>query len=368
MSAPPRRDAAAQPPGRGLADRLRARLAGGVTLLTTGGGGPSIDYAVPPGDPGLFGPDAVCWRVHADFASMMTGGIAALLLQALHPLALAGVWDHSTFRTDILGRLRRTATFVAGTTFGNRADALALIERVKTIHAAVTGTAPDGRPYRADDPALLTWVHVAEVSSFLAAHLRYVNPALSGAEQDRYYAETALIATLLGARDVPASRAEIAAYLERMRSELVASDRTREVIRVLRDTPVPRAAMKPAAALLFHAGVDLLPDWAQRQLDLAALAPVRRVVARPGIRLIAPVFRWALVNGASKRARRRAAATPDSSVAPTPVASATSDAPPAVPQWPHPNGSGDASGASSTPAPAHTGHPAAAAGEPPTPR
>ncbi|WLE58082.1 DUF2236 domain-containing protein [Burkholderia plantarii] len=363
MSAPPRRDAAAPPPGRGLADRLRAWLAGGVTLLTTGGGGPSIDYAAPPGDPGLFGPEAVCWRVHADFASMMTGGIAALLLQALHPLALAGVWDHSTFRTDILGRLRRTATFVAGTTFGNRADALALIKRVKTIHAAVTGTAPDGRPYRASDPALLTWVHVAEVSSFLAAHLRYVNPALSGAEQDRYYAETALIATLLGARDVPASRVEIAAYLERMRGELVASDRTREVIRVLRDAPVPRAAMKPAAALLFHAGVDLLPDWAQRQLDLATLAPVRRVVARPGIRLIAPVFRWALVNGASKRARRRAAATPHTSVALVPPAS---NAPPAAPQRPHPNGSGDASSASTPSVPAQAGHPAATDGEPPT--
>ena len=95
------------------------------------------------GDPGLFGPEAVCWRVHADFTSMMTGGIAALLLQALHPLALAGVWDHSSFRTDILGRLRRTATFITGTTFGSRADALALIERVKSIHAHISGTAPD---------------------------------------------------------------------------------------------------------------------------------------------------------------------------------------------------------------------------------
>ena len=110
---------------------------------------------------------------------MMTGGVSALLLQALHPMALAGVWDHSTFRTDILGRLRRTATFIAGTTYGNKHDALALIERVKRIHLSVTGMAPDGRPYRASDPELLTWVHVAEVSSFLKAHLRYVNPLLS---------------------------------------------------------------------------------------------------------------------------------------------------------------------------------------------
>lgn len=289
-------------------EQVRKRLVAAVTHLTTGGGGPSLDFSSPPGDPGLFGPDAVCWRVHADFTSMMTGGIAALLLQALHPLALAGVWDHSTFRTDILGRLRRTATFISGTTFGNRADALALIERVKAIHARVSGTAPDGRPYRADDPALLTWVHVAEVSSFLAAHLRYVNPALPGELQDRYYAETARIAEMLGAQDVPRSRAEIAAYLTRMRPELEAGPRTFEVIRILMNAPVARPTMRPAATLVMHAGIDLLPLWAQDMLGLSRFAPLRRVVVQPGVRAVAPVLRWALVNGASKRARRRATA------------------------------------------------------------
>lgn len=309
----------------GFVGLLRTRLVAGVTMLTSGGGGPSIDYSSPPGDPGLFGPDAVCWRVHADFTSMMAGGIAALLLQALHPLALAGVWDHSSFRTDILGRLRRTATFVAGTTFASRADALHLIERVKTIHDGVTGIAPDGRAYRASDPALLTWVHVAEVSSFLAGYLRYVNPVLSGEEQDRYYAETSRIAVMLGAADVPCSRAEIAAYLHRMRGELVAGERTREVIRVLREAPVPRAVMRPASNLLFHAGVDLLPDWAQQQLGLASLASMRKIVARPGVRLMGPVMRWALVNGASKRSLRRAAAAPvPASAVPAPAAPAPS--------------------------------------------
>src|SRR5471030_2115126 len=124
-----------------LVKRVRSRLANGVTSLTTGSG-PSLDYSSPPGDPGLFGPDAICWKVHADFTSMMVGGVSALLLQTLHPLALAGVWDHSTFRSDILGRLRRTATFIAGTTYASRADALALIERVKTIHRQVKGIAP----------------------------------------------------------------------------------------------------------------------------------------------------------------------------------------------------------------------------------
>ncbi|MDR3097688.1 MAG: oxygenase MpaB family protein [Paraburkholderia sp.] len=284
-------------------------LAENVTHLTTGSG-PKLDYSSPAGDPGLFGPNAICWKVHADFAGMMAGGISALLLQALHPLALAGVWDHSTFRSDILGRLRRTATFIAGTTYGSRADALALIERVKKIHLAVTGTAPDGRAYRASDPALLTWVHVAEVSSFLAAYLRYVNPALPGEMQDQYYAEVALIAQLLGATEVPRSRAEVAAYLEAMRPELIASERTREVVRVLMEAPVPRPAMRPAGALMRHAGIDLLPPFAQQMLGFDRFALARRAMVQPGMRAVAPVLRWALVNGVSKRARRRAAAPP----------------------------------------------------------
>ncbi|KVE27992.1 histidine kinase [Burkholderia singularis] len=310
MSEPLRRHPAAPPISHPFVERVRARVAGGVTYLTTDGGGPSLDYSSPPGDPGLFGPDSVCWKVHADFTSMMTGGIAALLLQALHPLALAGVWDHSTFRTDILGRLRRTATFIAGTTYGSRDDAMRLIARVKAIHEAVVGTGTDGRPYRASDPALLTWVHVAEVSSFLAAHLRYVNPRLSGADQDRYYEETARIAELLGAAAVPKTRTDVSAYFAATRAELDASERTQEVVRILLNAPVPKPALRPAASLFFNAGIDLLPDWAQRMLGLSALAPVRRALVRPGVRIVAPMVRWALVNGVSKRARRRVAAAP----------------------------------------------------------
>jgi uncharacterized protein (DUF2236 family) len=226
----------------------------------------------------------------------------------LHPLALAGVWDHSTFRTDTLGRLRRTATFIAGTTYGNRHDALALIERVKRIHLGISGVAPDGRPYRASEPALLTWVHVAEVSSFMTAHLRYVNPLLPIAAQDQYFAETARIAAMLGASNIPGSRAAIDAYLQAMRPELVASERTREVVRILLSAPAPSVLMRPAGALMLNAGVDLLPDWAQAMLGFERYAALRRTLTRPGVRLVAPVIRWALVNGVSKRARRRVAA------------------------------------------------------------
>jgi uncharacterized protein (DUF2236 family) len=151
-------------------------------------------------------------------------------------------------------------------------------------------------------------VHVAEVSSFMTAHLRYVNPLLPIAAQNQYFAETARIAEMLGASNIPRSRAEIDAYLLAMQPELAASERTREVVRILMNTPAPSASMRPAGVLMLNAGVDLLPDWAQAMLGLQRYAALRRAVARPGVRLVAPVIRWALVNGVSKRARRRAAA------------------------------------------------------------
>src|SRR5471030_3017343 len=198
-----------------------------------------LDLENPKGDPGLFGPDSVSWQVHGDFSSMLIGGISALMLQALHPLALAGVWDHSNFREDMIGRLRRTSQFIAGTTFGSRKDADWLIEKVRTIHLQIIGTAPDGRPYAASDPDLLTWVHVGEVSSFLGAYLRYLNPSLSATDQDRYYAEVATIAERLGARDVPNSRQAVSDYLEQMRPQLLCDERSHEVLRLLLNAPAP---------------------------------------------------------------------------------------------------------------------------------
>lgn len=271
-----------------------------LTGLAIGG----VDYENPPGDPGLFGPDSVCWRVHGDFTSMMVGGISALLLQALHPLALAGVWDHSNFRQDLLGRLRRTGQFISGTTFGSQADAQRLIERVRAIHLNVTGHAADGRPYAAYDPDLLTWVHVAEVSSFLKAHLRYLNPALSSSDQDRYYAEVALIAESLGARGVPRSRAQIADYLQGIRPQLRCDDRSREIMHVLFNAPAPSALARPFGALMMQAGVELLPDWASDMLDLRQTLRQRQLI-QLGVRRTAPILRWAVRSGSVHRARRR---------------------------------------------------------------
>ncbi|WP_256830515.1 oxygenase MpaB family protein [Pseudomonas sp. Pse1] len=263
-----------------------------------------LDLENPKGDPGLFGPDSISWQVHGDFSSMLIGGISALMLQALHPLALAGVWDHSNFRQDMLGRLRRTGQFISGTTFGSRQDADWLIEKVRTIHLQVVGTAPDGRTYAASDPDLLTWVHVAEVSSFLAAHLRYRNPHLAPSDQDRYYAEIALIAERLGAREVPRSRQEIADYLERIRPQLLCDERSREVLRLLLNAPAPSRMAKPFGGLMMQAGIDLLPDWASAMLDVSQSALQRQLI-RASVRRSTPMLRWAVRNGSVQRARRR---------------------------------------------------------------
>ncbi|MGY1893312.1 histidine kinase [Pseudomonas asplenii] len=282
---------------------IRSRIENQLMSLTGLSLG-QLDLENPKGDPGLFGPDSISWQVHGDFSSMLIGGISALLLQALHPLALAGVWDHSNFREDMLGRLRRTSQFVSGTTFGSRRDADWLIEKVRIIHLQVVGTAPDGRPYAASDADLLTWVHVAEVSNFLAAHLRYRNPQLSGADQDRYYAEIAVIAERLGARNVPKSRQAVADYLQRMRPQLLCDERSREVLRLLLAAPAPSVLARPFGDLMMKAGIDLLPDWASDMLDVRQ-SSLQRQLIRASVRRSAPMLRWAMRNGSVQRAKRR---------------------------------------------------------------
>lgn len=241
---------------------------------------------------GLFGPDSVVWRVHGDVTTMMVGGVAALLLQMLHPAVLAGVWDHSKFRHDMLGRLRRTARFIALTSYGGRDEAEAAIARVRGIHHHVHGVLPDGTPYRADDPRLLAWVHVSEAVSFLDGWIRYAEPGMSRADQDRYFAEFAQVAEALGADPVPHSRAAATALIAEMRSELRHDERTREVARLLLEQPAPNLATKPFQAITFAAAVDLLPDWARRMHGRAS-PPLAAPALRLGTRGVAETLRWA---------------------------------------------------------------------------
>jgi uncharacterized protein (DUF2236 family) len=241
---------------------------------------------------GLFGPRAVAWRVHGDVTSMMVGGVAGLLLQMLHPAVLAGVWDHSNFRTDMHGRLRRTARFIALTTYGGRAEAEAVLARVKGIHDRVSGVLPDGMPYYANDPALLAWVHVTESVSFLAAWVRYAEPGMSGADQDRYFDEMARIGEALGADPVPRSRGEARRLMAAMRPKLRFDARTREVAGLVLNQPAANRLAEPLQALTMQAAVDLLPEWARRMHGLENPA-LSRPLVRAGTLGVARTLRWA---------------------------------------------------------------------------
>lgn len=262
---------------------------------------------MPPGDPGLFPPDGVTWRVHADFPGMLSGGLCALMLQTLHPAALAGVWDHSNFRTDLVGRLRRTTDFVAGTTYAPRAEADRLVARVRRIHAKVRGVTEDGTPYSADDPALLAWVHVTEAYGFLRGYRRYAG-AVSPADADRYYDETRRVAEALGARDVPCSEREVDDYFRAVRPQLAYTARSRTVLAVLSsmDLPVPLPGL--SRDVFLGAGAALLPGWAEQLLERTPRQALQARVAAAGLATVAPLFRAALDDGPAPRARRRVGA------------------------------------------------------------
>ena len=252
-------------PQADLSEKLRQRLVGSVRAVfndVEGGQQP-----VPPSDEALFERDSPIRMVHADVVSMMVGGIRSLLLQMLHPHALQGVLDHSNFRSDMHGRLRRTARFIATTTFGHRDEAMSAIERVNRIHAHVDGTLPDGSPYSARDPRTLAWVHVAEATSFLAAYVRYVRPDMPNHAKDEYYRQFAVIAKALGADPVPLDQSEAEAIFRELRHDLAASPLAREIAELVLNQR-PEGAPPAVQSILGSEAVALLPPFGRSMLGL----------------------------------------------------------------------------------------------------
>lgn len=275
-------------------EAVRSRVGAAIFARVAGDEGPARRDRIH-GSPGprRFGPTDPIWRVHSD-ASMFVGGIRALLLQSLHPLAMAAVDQHSGFRGDPWGRLQRTSGFLAETTFAPVDQADRAIAIVRAVHAHISGTAPDGRPYAASDPHLLRWVHVAEVDSFLRAHDRYGARSLTAEERDQYVAQAAVTAELLGADEVPRSVEELDAALAAYRPELASTAAARAAARfLLVHPPVPLAVRAPYG-LLAAAAVGLLPRWARWPLRLPWLPVVEATAVRAAGATVTSGIRWAM--------------------------------------------------------------------------
>ena len=240
-------------------------------------------------DPGLYGPDSVTWRVHAD-PTMALSGLRALLLQAVHPLAMAGVAQHSDFREDPWGRLFRTAEYVGVTTYGTTSEARRAGAKVRGIHGRLAGIEPEtGQTYRVNDPHLLRWVHCVEVESFLTTAMR-CGLRVSAADQDRYYAEQTVGAALVGLdpATVPGSVAQMAAYFREMQPELRLTDAAKKAVTFVMWPPMSALVQlgtpaRPAWVALTSAAFAMLPRWARRIYRLPGLPTTDLAASAAGL-------------------------------------------------------------------------------------
>jgi uncharacterized protein (DUF2236 family) len=254
-------------------------------------------YGGEPGDPGLVGgPESISWEIHGDLASLAVAGTAAILMELLHPSVMAGVHEHSTYRSDPLRRARNSLGYVLRTTFGSTPGATRVVESVKRAHAFVHGTRPDGVPYRALDPELIAWVHTSIPWAVMTAFDRYARP-LSLEEKNRYLREQAVIGRMGGADAVPESVAELDAYVERMRPLLCCGEPLHDfldfVARGSDALPLSRGE-RVDRWIGVRASMDLLPAWARRLTGTDSPDWLRRLVLRPSDRLKTALTRWAV--------------------------------------------------------------------------
>ena len=284
---------------------IKSRIVASVQAVVGGTAEDLEAYAGPAGDEGLLGVDSPAWIVHGDLAAMLYGGFAALMLQTLHPRAMAGVAQHSSYRSDPTGRLIRTARFVAGTTYGPTPFVEQLIAEVLNVHGRVRGTTTEGVPYSASDPDLVTWVHITEVRHFLRSYQRYGPHRISRQMQDRYFEDVATVPRLLGATYVPQSAEEVERYFAAMRAELRVTPEALEAVHFLRSTALPIGqglVMTKVSNLAHHivvgAAIDLLPNFAKELLGLDRWSRFKAIPRRLGAIGFAKLLRWAL--GASR--------------------------------------------------------------------
>ena len=238
-----------------------------------------------PADPGLFGPHSLVWRIHRD-RSFPLAGMRSLMVQALHPLAMAGVAEHSTWQQDPFGRLAATGGYVLTVTYGDTASAMHAAERVRQVHTFVRGTDPaTGLPYRADDPSLLLWVHAGLVDSIVEIVTRY-GRALEPGDADRYVAEMVTFAEIVGVprEQVPASVAALRDYLSSVELRQ-ATPAAREAIGIVLDPPGLAPELRDLWHELGQVAIGTLPEWAREMYgfdptppELLEREPVRQLI------------------------------------------------------------------------------------------
>jgi uncharacterized protein (DUF2236 family) len=219
----------------------------------------SADFLRPSGEAALVSPDSISWRVFKNPLALFIGGIAAVIMELAEPRVRTGVWEHTTFRTNPIRRLRRTGLAAMVTIYGARSTAEAMIARVCRMHDRVAGTTPAGIAYRANDPELLNWVQGTAAYGFLQAYHSYVRP-LSRLERDRYYAEGILAASLYGA-SASKSEAALAKRFKAMANQLERSDILLEFLAIMRSAPILPLPLRPVQPLLIRAAIDLTPHW-----------------------------------------------------------------------------------------------------------
>lgn len=245
-----------------LRGKVEDRLDDAAQKFLTGGPAPRIDFASPAGEHALVPPDSISWRIFKNPISLFIGGVTAVLLEFAEPRVRSGVWDHSSFKRDPVGRLRRTGMAAMATVYGARSVAETMIANVRRMHDRVEGVTPSGEPYRANDPELLNWVQATAAFGFLEAYSAYVR-RLSPDEKDRFYSEGGAGSALYGATSPPKSQAEFQALFQRMSPRFERSDIVFEFLNIMREAEAFPGLAKYAQRPLIRAAVELVP-WSAR--------------------------------------------------------------------------------------------------------
>ena len=239
-----------------------------------------VDFSEPRGEPALAPPDSVCWQVFRNPVSLFVGGVTAVILELAEPRVRAGVWGHSSFRTDPIERLQRTGLAAMVTVYGPRSVAERMIAAVSRAHEAVEGVTPEGESYSATDPMLLDWVQATAAFGFLQSYRAFVRP-VPRAARDLFYEEGKPAALLYGATGAPTSEGGVDELFQHMATRLGPSPVLHDFLRIMRGAPILPPGARMLQPMLIRAAVGLVPDWLRERLQLEdRLRPTERRAIR----------------------------------------------------------------------------------------